>query len=160
MTDISNLGNTPIKFNVGGKSFDVKRLSVMDLFATFESDVKKSYLDDVIALASRMDIAKERIDFQKAALKEMPRGKELSEQVSDLMNTFEGGIKILYMALSKCNKISVDEVKQLVGTSTNPAEITAVMDYVVGGDIVVNSDKKEDKSVKETFSDKPEEKKT
>ena len=132
----------------------------MDLFASFEAEIKKHYLDDIISLATRMETTKERIDFQKAALKEMPRGKELADQISDLMNSFEGGIKILHMALSKCNTISVDEVKQLVGASTNPAEITAIMDYVVGGDIAVGGDKKEDKPQAEVFGGKVEEKKT
>ena len=149
--DVHNLANSPIKFTISGRTFDVKRLSILDLFAAFESDVKKSYLDDVIALAGRMLTSKERIEFQKDALKAMPRGKELQDQVAEDMNSFEGGIKILHLALSKCNTISYDEVKQMVIASTNPAEITSVMDYVVGSDITVSGDKKEDKKQSDTF---------
>jgi hypothetical protein len=149
--DAHNLSNAPIKFTISGKTFDVKRLSILDLFATFEAEVKKIYLDDVISLANRMPTTKERIDFQKAALKEMPRGKELQDQVSEIMNSFDGGIKILHLALNKCNTISYDEVKQMVVTTTSPAEITAVMDYVVGSDISVGDDKKEVKKQNDTF---------
>jgi hypothetical protein len=151
MMDVHNLSNSPVKFTISGKTFDVKRLSILDLFATFEAEVKRVYLDDVISLAGRMQTTKERIDFQKAALKEMPRGKELQDQVAEIMNSFEGGIKILHLALSKCNTISYDEVKQMVVSSTNPAEISSCMDYVVGSDISVGGDKKEEKKSDATF---------
>ena len=145
---ISNLSNEPIKFKIGEKEYLVKRLTLLDLYASFENDIKKGYMDDIVALAERIKDSKERMQFQKEAIKDMPRGRELSLKVQESMDGIDGGIKILYLALSKCQKIDIDEVKSLIGNVNLSAQINTVMDFIVGNDVVKEEEKLPEGAIK------------
>lgn len=133
--EVSNIANTPVVFSLSGKDYQVKRLNLMDLFASFEVDVKKQHMDNIVALAQKITDPKERIEFQRQAIKDVPRGKDLEEAVKNAMDGFEGGIKLLWLALSKCNKITLDEAKELIMDNTNSAAITNIMNYITGNDL-------------------------
>jgi len=109
--EVSNIANNPISFKIGDRDFLVKRLSLLDLFAEFEVEIKRQYMDDIIEMASRIKDPKERIEFQRSAMKDMPKGKEMEDSVRSNMDTFEGGIKLLYLSLSKLNKITKEDIK-------------------------------------------------
>lgn len=133
--EVSNIANNPISFKIGDRDFLIKRLSLLDLFAEFESNVKKLHMDDIILMAERIKDKTERIEFQRSAMKDMPKGQVLQDMARDEMNTFEGGVKLLYLAISKCNKISEDEVKELVSNPNNSTAISNIMNFVTGADV-------------------------
>lgn len=134
MSDVNNLANGSLEFTLSGKVYKVKRLNIMDLFGEFEADVKKQYMDDIIELASRITDPKERIAFQREAIKDVPKGKTLEEAVRERMDGFEGGIKLLYLSLSKCNKINLQETRDIVMDPANQSTITNLMTFITGGD--------------------------
>ena len=136
--EVSNILNNPITFVLSGKQYRVKRLSLLDLFAEFEVDVKAQYMDDVVDMASRIKDIKERIKFQCLSLKDMPKGKELEDQSRDIMGSYKGGLKLLYMALSKCNNITQDEVNKISSDPANTDVITNLMNYITGTDVDLN----------------------
>lgn len=138
--DVNNISNGAVVFKLSGKEYSVRRLNLMDLFGEFEADVKAKYMDNIVALANRMNDSKERVEFQRQAIKDIPKGKDLEEQVRQAMDSFEGGIKLLYLSLSKCNKITFEETKQLLMDNDNQASITNIMNFITGSDI----EKKED----------------
>lgn len=140
--DVNNIANNPLEFVLSGKKYLVKRLNLMDLFGEFEADVKKQYMDDIISLANRMSDSKERIEFQRQAIKDIPKGKTLEEAVRSAMDSFDGGIKLLWLSLVKSNKITLEETKQLVMDSDNQAVITNIMNFITGSD---QEEKKEEK---------------
>lgn len=150
--EVSNIANNPVTFSLSGKNYLVKRLSLLDLFAEFEVMVKEQYMDDIAKMASRVKDSKERIDLQRALMKDMPKGRELQEiihgvpgpkdkegndtMVGGLINSPEGFTKLLYLALSKCNKITDEEIKEIVSDQkTNAVAITNIMNYITGTDI-------------------------
>jgi len=142
--ELSNVTNNPVSFKLSGRDFLIKRLSLLDLFAEFEVGVKKQYMDDIALMAERIKDQKERVEFQRSALKDMPKGKELEELGKDAMNTFEGGVKLLYKALSKCNQVTEEEVKSIASNPSNNTGITNIMNYITGVDVDLNKDEAEE----------------
>jgi len=138
---VIDVANHPVEFDVAGKTFKIKRLSLLDLYAVFESEARKESISDITAIASQMTDSKERIQFSKEAMKELPKGKELEDLARSRMDSVAGGIKMLHIALSELNQISYDEVKALVNDNRdNPAvdaQIAAIVNYIIGHDVVV-----------------------
>jgi hypothetical protein len=140
--DINNIANSPIEFTLSKKVYRVKRLSLLDLFSSFEGDVKREYMENIAAYAKTIEDAKEKNKFQTMAMKEMPRGKELEEMVSSKMNGVDGAIKIMTLALSKCQQITSEEVKNIIQDPVNTEVITVLMDFIIGNDQKVNEPEK------------------
>ena len=132
--NVNNISNGSVVFKLSGKDYQVKRLNLMDLFGQFEADIKKTHMDDIVSLATRITDSKERIEFQRQAIRDLPKGKELEEAVKEAMDSFDGGIKLLWMSLSKCNKVTIDEVRDLILDEENEASITNIMNFITGQD--------------------------
>jgi hypothetical protein len=138
---VIDVANHPVEFEIAGKTFKIKRLSLLDIYAVFEAEARKESISDITAIASQMTDSKERIQFSKEAMKELPRGKELEDLAQSRMDSIAGGIKMLYVALSELNEISYEEVKAMVNDNRdNPsvdAQIAAIVNYIIGSDAVV-----------------------
>ena len=132
--EVNNISNGSIVFKLSGKDYQVKRLNLMELFGEFEADVKKQYMDNIAGQAQRITDIKERVQLQREAIKDIPKGKDLEEQVRIAMDSFEGGVKLLWLSLSKCNKITIEEVKTLLTEPDNQASITNIMSFITGSD--------------------------
>jgi len=133
--DIQNIANSPIEFELSGKTYKVKRLSLMDLFASFEGDVKKEYMANISEYASTITNAVEKQKFQTMAIKQMPSGIELQDMVSAKMNGIDGAIKILFLALSKCQQVTIEAVTEIIQDPANANVITTLMDFIIGNDV-------------------------
>jgi len=138
---VIDVANHPIEFEIAGKTFKIKRLSLLDVYAVFEAEARKESISDITAIASQMTDSKERIQFSKEAMKELPRGKELEDLAQSRMNSVTGGIKMLHIALSELNEITYEEVKALVNDNRDnsevDAQIAAIVNYIIGSDAVV-----------------------
>jgi len=139
--EIANLANTPIEFTLSEKKYKIVRLSMLDVFGIFEADVKEEYISDIVAMARHIPDVKERIEFQKQAARDIPRGKTMEEQVRLKMDSVEGGIKILHIALNKCQEVPIDEVKEVLSNEKNAAAIQAVMAFLFGDDTAKEEEK-------------------
>lgn len=140
---VSNLANVPVDMKIGETTFKVKRLSLLNLYGEFESDVKSEYLDNISDLASRVKDIKERIQLQRELMKDMPKGRILEESAKDKMDSVDGGVKLLYLALKDSNEITVKEAKDLSSNYKNTAEINNIIDYTIGLD--ASEEKEENK---------------
>ena len=145
--DIQNIANTPVEFELSGKTYKVKRLSLLDLFGSFEADVKKEYMSNISEYASSITNAQEKQKFQTMAIKEMPRGVELQDMVSAKMNGIDGAIKILYLALSKCQQITIEAVTQIIQDPANADVIATLMDFIIGNDVKEDKVDEEKKAI-------------
>ena len=139
---VSDLANNPVTFTLSKKDYRVKRLNLMELFGEFEVLIKRKYMDDIVELASRIKDSKEKVEFQRRALQDMPSGKRMEELINENMSTFEGGVKLLHLALNKCQTVDMEEVRNLIVEPSNQLEITNIMSYIVGND-VIKEEKKE-----------------
>ena len=133
--NVNNISNGAMSFSLSGKDYKVKRLNLMDLYGEFEADIKEGYLDDIASLASRIKDPKERVEFQRQAIKDTPKGKNLEESVKEAMDSFDGGIKLLWLSLKKSNDISEGDVRDLIMDEDNQAQITNIMSFITGQDV-------------------------
>ena len=154
--EVSNIANNPIKFNLNGRDFLVKRLSILDLFAEFEVLAKEQFMDEVASYAKRIEDKQERIEYQRIKMKDMPKGKELQEiiygapgpkdangndtVIGGMMNTPKGCVKLLHLALSKCNEINMEEAGQIFSDPKNSSIINNIMNYITGADVDLNKE--------------------
>jgi len=134
--NVNNIANGSVKFKLSGKEYQVKRLNLMDLFGQFEADIKETLMDDIVALASRIKDPKERVEFQRQAIRDVPKGKELQQMVTEAMDSFDGGTKLLWMSLSKCNSVTIEQVKDILVDPDNEVTITNLMNFITGQDMV------------------------
>jgi len=132
---ISNLVNLPVSFTLSGKEYKIQRLSPIDLFGRLENMVKENYMDGIISYAERIKDKQERLAFQREAIKDVPKGKDMQEAIKLLGDTVDGGIKLMSVALSKLNNVTEEEVKSIVIDPANDTVIATLMDYIVGADI-------------------------
>uniref|UniRef100_A0A6M3L0Q9 Uncharacterized protein n=1 Tax=viral metagenome TaxID=1070528 RepID=A0A6M3L0Q9_9ZZZZ len=133
--EITNISNTPVEFVLSGESFKVIRLSLLDMFASFETDIKTQYMDDVVLYAERIKDPKERMEYQKQAIRDIPRGKSMEELVDHKMNSVEGGIKLLHIALNKCQKVPITKIKELLSDNSNSSTLQNLTAYIMGDDV-------------------------
>jgi len=132
--EISNIANNPVEFILSNKTYKVKRLSLLDLYGSFESEVKTEYMELIQNYCKTVKDIKERIQLQKELIQDMPSGSTLQTKVSEKMSTFEGGKKILVMALSKCQQITDDEINTILLDQDNSITISNLMDFISGND--------------------------
>jgi bacterioferritin (cytochrome b1) len=140
--DINNIANSPVEFELSGKTYKVKRLSLLDLNASFEACVKQEYMKNISDYAQTITDVKEKQKFQTMAMKEMPQGRELAEMVSTNMNSIDGAIKILSLALNKCQQVSIEVVRDIIQDEKNSEVISTLMDFIIGNDVAKDEPEK------------------
>ena len=132
---ITNISNAPIELELATKKYKIQRLNLLEIYHTFEAEVKQQYMADVIAMASLIKDSKERISVQSQAIKEMPKGIDLQEQVNSKISSFDGAKQMLHIALNKNNSISETEIDAIIADLKNTEQIKAIMDYICGADV-------------------------
>lgn len=128
---INDLSNAPLEFAIGAKKYKVKKLSVLDIFGTVEKKIKEEYIENITEM-SKILPDKDRGEFLRSAIKEIPSGRKLEDMVNDTLNTTSGGIDILFVILNKCNNVSMDELMDMVTDSSLSNDITKVMSFAMG----------------------------
>jgi ribosomal protein L12E/L44/L45/RPP1/RPP2 len=128
---VSDLNNSPIEFDIDGKVYKVKKLSVLDIFSQVETKIKEDYLKSVTDM-SKILPDKDRPDFLRSAIKEIPSGRKLEDMVNEKINTVAGGIDILNTILNKCQQVSIDEVMSMVAKESNSTTVSSIMSYALG----------------------------
>lgn len=131
--DIAELNNMPLEFTLSGKVYKVKRLSITEIFSDFEKEIKQEYINDINLVAETME-AKDRIDFKRKAMQDIPRGAKLQDLVNEKMGTISGGIKLLHKALNKCQQVSLDECIA-ISENKNADTVGQIISYALGQDV-------------------------
>lgn len=147
MSDITNLANIPVEFPVGANKYKVSRLSLIELFSEFENSVKTDYYKDINEMANTLKDKQEKMDFMCRMMRDMPSGKKLEEAARNKMDSMDGGIRILYSALKKHNKISYDEVVNLSSDNNIATSVAAIIEYALGNDLKPKEEKTDEKKV-------------
>jgi len=127
---VSDLTNKPIEFDIDGKTYKVKKLSVLDIFENTEVKIKEKYEKDVSDMAKLLS-DKDRGEFLRNAIREMPTGKRMEEMVNDHINTTQGGLDMLKTILNKCQEVSMEEVLSIVGKASNNDSVSSIMAYAI-----------------------------
>ena len=131
---VSTLANKPMKFTLpNGKAYEVKKLSILEIFGEIESDIKAEWLANINSIASSLPVP-DRKSFLTGIIRDMPAGAVLERLAQAKMETVAGGFKMLKMVLSRCQEIENEELQDLVGDSANQDIIDQIMNYAVGAD--------------------------
>ena len=69
----------------------------------------------------------ERLEFQVKSMKGVPKGDELDNIAMDKISTIDGGIKIIEIALKKDNKITDEELKNIL---TDPKNVNTMRSII------------------------------
>ena len=134
---VSTLSNAPIEVSLpNGKKYDIKKLSVLEIFAGIESAVKSDWLSNINLLACALTDKDARKEFLASAVRDMPAGERLQQMVQNELASNAGGLKLLRVVLSKSNAITDDEFSALVCDEANRDVIEQMLDYAVGSDSV------------------------
>jgi len=150
MSDMSNLANLPIEFELSGKKYKVRRLSLLDYFAEFQSLVKHDYLMDTIKMAELIKDSNERISFQVQAMRNTPKGEDLEDAAFERVGTIQGGSKILELVLKKDNTITDVEIEDILRNIGNLVTIKTIILYARGVDITEDKQDKVEPPEKKT----------
>lgn len=130
---VSTLANTHVEFDIGGQTFKVRKLSIMDIFVEFEREVRQDYINNINEMVKVLP-ATDRKGFLADAIKEMPAGKRLEDLANERIATVQGGLKLLHAVLSKCQPVTPDEAMALAADNANAEAIAEVMAYAVTGE--------------------------
>jgi len=126
---INDVGNIPVEFNVDGKVYKVKRLSMKNLLGFFEAEVKSERMDNIIQYANKIEDEIKKAKFEQEAQKNIPKEDELRELANEKIKSTEGAIKILYVILSELNDITPEEVLELMSHKENQTALNTIIRY-------------------------------
>ena len=127
---LSEFINNPVKLTACGKEWTVQRLTIGEVYGTLENEVKQEFFDNVREIGKRLD-PKDRAEFNRLSIKEIPSGSEMEARVAAKMGTQKGLASLLHLALSKNQKITLSECIDLVSGTQGDDALTLV-EYVLG----------------------------
>jgi len=133
-----DLTNDPVEMNIGDKVFKVQKISYHQLFRNMEPVIKEEYIRDV-KLFSDQFTGKEKAEYIKSSIKDIPVGESLIELIVKKLQTIEGIIEILFLALKAYNKITKEDIRNLIETPELDTDISNVIAYATDKDKAENS---------------------
>lgn len=110
---INELANIPVDITLGGKTFKVSRLSTKELFGNAQAKVISDYNKNIMTIASSLS-GQEKTNFLVQSLKEIPSGAILNQMANEHLATLEGMTSLYMVALNKHQKVSEEEVVELL----------------------------------------------
>lgn len=108
---ISDITNTPLEFDILGKKYLVKKIGINKLYSDLETAIKQEYKDEVKEL-SDLFVGKEKFDFVKKSMNDMPTGEDLMAKCMARMDSNIGRKHILRLALAP-NKLSEEQLSEI-----------------------------------------------
>ncbi len=132
MNNISAFRNTVKEFEIDGYKFKADQLTVFELYSKAQDEYKKFRLKDTLIIAEHL-VGREKIDFLKETLKEMPTGEELAMQLQEFIESSDGVIMLLKLVISKNNpELTDNEINKIISPSTIDA-FTPIYNYALSG---------------------------
>ena len=130
-TNIIELSNEPINFEIGGRTLKIQRLNLKEVFGYFEKQIKEQHLKNIKDVASVFTDSADRMKYLTQATKEMPNKVELQRMAQDYLSSEAGIADLLQIGLNKCQKVSDQELVDIF-TKAAEAEIQLLIHYLLG----------------------------
>jgi len=137
--DIHEITNGEVEFKLDDKCYKVKRLSLYELSFDVEKQIKDEYYANVQKLASMLT-GKEKIDYIQS-VKELT-DEEVTKLVVAKSNTFRGRCEELFKILSKCQKVTMQDVEALLMDEKYWTLVAAIQEYALSGKLKKEEDTK------------------
>jgi len=149
MAELAPIVNQALTVSVGGKDLPLKKLSLAEMYASFEVKVKQQKISDANLIAQGLTGA-DKVEFLREVWKDLPSGDELTALVNARISSLAGVRDLLFMSVKKSlPSVTMDQIADLVN-GTNIDEITPLVEYICG----FSADEEEDKSPKKKGSSK------
>lgn len=130
-TNISEIANLPIDFEIGGKKLKIQRLNISEVFGYFEKVVKEQHLKNIKDIASLLDTPSDKMKYLSDATKSMPNKLELQKMAQDYLQSEPGIADVIMIGVNKCQKVSEQELVDIL-KNANEAEIQILVNYLFG----------------------------
>lgn len=132
MTEISDMLNTELEVIIGDKKLKVKKLTLEEIFAEFEKEIRQKAIADAQELARELT-GREKVDFLKEVWKDLPKGEALLAEVNALMGSIGGIQKLLWMSARKLQPdLTLKDVSGIVGNEKAVEDLAPVVDFICG----------------------------
>lgn len=142
---------SPIIVVIGDSTFKAKVLNIAELVSLLKELIEDRNIKNAQKLASKLP-EKERQAFLIKAINEIPKTSDINEQIGEILSDIEAIVHVIAYAISKKEKINIDDIKEKLSnniTNDNITEYAKYMAEIIGldsGDIEVS---KEDNSISE-----------
>jgi len=127
-----------VEFKLDDKCYKVKRLSLYELSFDVEKQIKDEYYANVQKLASMLT-GKEKIDYIQS-VKELT-DEEVTKLAVAKSNTFRGRCEELFKILSKCQKVTMQDVEALLMDEKYWTLVADIQEYALSGKLKKEEDK-------------------
>ena len=103
-----------IKVALGDDTYIVNPLTLSDIYTHFESKIRSESLADAKEVAQSLP-KEDRVEFMTKVWKELPKGAEVDEQVSTMLQSLGGIQECIFKALLNAGiNITIEIVKKYV----------------------------------------------
>ena len=128
---IGELSNSPITVKLNGNDYKIQRLSISEIFSVAEQKVKQEYFKSVQEISAMLQ-GQEKIAYLKDATKSTPKHEDLQNSSIEYLNTLEGISEIILIALNKFQKITKEEIVDIITKDSTSIEF--LVNYLIGFD--------------------------
>jgi len=132
---VSELANTPMEVTLGDLSLELRQLKIKELFGHFEQKVRSKKIQEAQEMASCMNDSKSKNEFMLSVWKNLPSGTELTDMVTDIMQSIDGISDIISLS----SGVNVEDIQKYVNFN-NLIELAPMVSWIIG---IKNSDTKE-----------------
>jgi len=128
--DVHEITNGEVEFKLDSKCFKIKRLSLYELSFDVEKQVKDEYYANIQKLAGMLN-GKEKTDYIQS-VKDLT-DEEVTKLAVAKSNTFRGRCEELFKILSKCQKVTMQDVEALLMDEKYWTLVAAMQNYALSG---------------------------
>ena len=128
--------NQTMDVKLGDNIYKVSPLTVTDIHSHFEGKIKQKLVDDARMMAEALP-KEDRVTFITQAWKSIPTGAEMDGRIAAQMNSISGIQECFFKAISKLNKVTIDDVRKYINLDT-------LFDFIAAFYFLVGVESKED----------------
>ena len=134
-TNINEMANLPIDFEIGGKTIKIIRLNIAEIFGHFEKIVKEQHMKNIKDIANIFETSKEKMEYLKEATKSIPNKLELQKLAQEYLQSESGIADVITIGLNKCQKLSDSEILDIFKNASE-TEVQLITQYLFGIEVM------------------------
>lgn len=129
---VTDLLNNPVVFRIAGKDYPIKRLSIGEILGLAEAEVRKQAMSDANEMAKSLS-GKEKVDFLRGILQDLPKGENLRKACDDYLNTPAGVSGIFSAAARKADPSYKADMLASMMDESSLGELALAVRHAIGG---------------------------
>jgi len=133
MTDIktnisvSELANVPMNIMLGDLQLEIRQLKIKELFGHFEQKIRSKKIQEAQEMASCMTDSKVKSEFLISVWKCLPSGTELTDMVTDTMQSIDGISDIISLS----SGVKIEDIQDYINFDSLK-ELSPMVSWIIG----------------------------